>query len=81
MLKERWLDMAEDEKSGWRECAEWDKKRYAHELAIFEKGSSRKAPKDSSSDDEMEESNAAQTVHVPKKRKLSVASPVPKKTK
>lgn len=37
ILKARWLELGEDERVLWRSWASWDKKRYAHELSIYEK--------------------------------------------
>lgn len=37
ILRERWLELAEEERQVWRVWASWDKKRYARDLAIYEK--------------------------------------------
>lgn len=58
LLKEQWLGLSEQAKEVWREWAEWDKKRYARDLAVFE----GRLPRRSSIED---------NVHVPKKRKSS----------
>jgi hypothetical protein len=79
ILKQRWIDMPEDEKQVWREWAEWDKKRFAHEMAIFENGNG--PPKETEQTSDEIEHNAVQ-VHIPKKKRKSSAaqeSTIPKK--
>jgi uncharacterized protein YdaU (DUF1376 family) len=68
ILKERWMELSEDDKEFWRQLSEWDKKRYARDLAIYEKA----------------KDDAVDTAHVPKKRKSSEvrdAKNIPKKRK
>jgi hypothetical protein len=70
--------MPEDEKQVWREWADWDKKRFAHEMAIFEKGPPEETEE---TPDEIEQHNTVQ-VHIPKKKRKSSAaeeSTIPKK--
>jgi hypothetical protein len=79
ILKQRWIDMPEDEKQVWREWAEWDKKRFTHEMAIFENG----PPKETEQTPDEIEDNTVQ-VHIPKKKRKSSAtqeSAIPKKRK
>ena len=65
MLKDGWLGLAEEEKDTFRAWTEWDKKRYARDLAVFQ--SRRDGHADAAAapakDDGMKE------IHVPKKRK------------
>lgn len=74
--------MSDDDKTVWREWAYWDKKRFAHETALFEKSAADKEHKDSVVTNDSPD-NATQLVHVPKKRRSSDtgASPIPKKRK
>jgi hypothetical protein len=72
--------MPEDEKQVWREWAEWDKKRFAHEMAIFENG----PPEETEEPSDEIEHNAVSQVHIPKKKRKSSAaqeSTIPKKRK
>lgn len=71
ILRERWVELDNDNKKVWRRWASWDKKRYERDLAIFE---SKTQPKRKDSDDAppvitngVEDDN----LHVPKKRKLA----------
>jgi len=36
ILKEKWQDLSEIEKGTYRDWCEWDKKRYARDMEIFE---------------------------------------------
>jgi hypothetical protein len=78
LLKEGWLELPEDEKDTFRGWTEWDKKRYARDLAIFESRriENEDVPVDADEDD-------MKAVHVPKKRKSPAGndSAVPKKKK
>lgn len=78
LLKERWSHLTDDDKVIFREWTEWDKKRYAHDLAIFQN-------RRSGDDDDVEAvEDDMQEVHIPKKRKnTDTIDPVsiPKKTK
>jgi hypothetical protein len=69
ILKESWLDMPEGEKEAFRLWTEWDKKRFAHEEAIFtrqraaaleEEDMEEKPPKEDGTED----------FHVPRKKKM-----------
>jgi hypothetical protein len=75
-LKERWLELEDDEKDTWRIWSEWDKKRFERDLRTFEKRKKKKKPK-------IEEDIASvDGQHVPKKRKMSTDGlSVPKKSK
>lgn len=64
ILKERWLKLSDDDKVSFREWTEWDKKRYAHELLVFQN-------KRSSADEEIAVEDDMQQIHVPKKRKIA----------
>ena len=64
ILKERWLALQDDEKSTWRSWAEWDKKRYERDLAIYSKASESGGGKRKSKDVEPMKDN----LHVPKKK-------------
>lgn len=64
------MELSDDDKEIWRQWADWDKKRYARDVAIHEKRRHQ--------DDAVDES------HVPKKRKSSSSkdtSSIPKKRK
>jgi hypothetical protein len=78
-LKERWLELTDDKKVIFREWTEWDKKRHAHELAIFQ---SRRAEDEDAIEGAAEDD--MQAIHIPKKRKQigdSCHSTIPKKQK
>jgi hypothetical protein len=64
LLKEGWLKLPEDEKDIYREWTEWDKKRYARDVAIFE-GLHQSKKSDAAEVD----TDDMKAVHVPKKRK------------
>jgi hypothetical protein len=64
LLKEGWLNLPESEKDVYREWTEWDKKRYARDLAIYE-GLHRTSKGDAADVD----TDDMKAVHVPKKRK------------
>ena len=78
-LRELWLGLKDDEKQLRRDWGAWDKKRYARDLAIYEKvqQNSSTAP----------EALAAEESPVPKKKRPSTAdgdsalAHVPKKKK
>jgi hypothetical protein len=77
LLKERWVDLADEEKAHWRAWAEWDKKRHAHELVIFQNRRSEDLETEAYAD---YEEDVTQNFHVPKKRKsTAVSSSIPKK--
>uniref|UniRef100_A0A7S2V7T2 Chromatin-remodeling complex ATPase chain n=1 Tax=Entomoneis paludosa TaxID=265537 RepID=A0A7S2V7T2_9STRA len=70
ILKDRWLDMSEDEKEVFRRMSDWDKKRFEHEEKIFKE---RSANAMENEEDEEEQEPVAddgtQALHVPKKKK------------
>lgn len=78
VLKKRWLELTDDEKTIYREWTEWDKKRYEHELLIFQN-------RRSGDEDVLEiavEDDMPQ-IHVPKKRKPTIdldSGTIPKKS-
>ena len=80
LLKEGWQDLAEDDKATFRGWTEWDKKRYARDLAIFER-QKEDDPKGATAAEE----NYDDGLHVPKKRKKNVEDTdtlsIPKKRK
>ena len=65
ILRERWVELDDDNKQVWRKWASWDKKRYERDLAIYEgkSGKAGDAPKANGDKDD--------SMHVPKKRKSS----------
>jgi len=80
MLKDRWLELSDEEKTVWREWTEWDKKRYSRDLYIFE---NRRSEDDSALPQDTDD---MKSIHVPKKRKVPLESSseltaVPKKKK
>jgi hypothetical protein len=69
ILKARWLELSDDEKTTFREWTEWDKKRYSHELRIFRsQRSGAESALDFAAEDDMPE------IHIPKKRKPTIES-------
>lgn len=67
LLRERWLDLPDEEKQSWRVWASWDKKRYARDLAVYEarQGGGKKRAKSPGRDDG--------TPQIPKKKKKKTA--------
>ncbi len=63
ILRERWLDLGDEDKETWRIWAVWDKKRYTRDLAIYESvhNSYGAGGEDKISEDGL-------NLHVPKKR-------------
>lgn len=57
LLKDRWTDLSEDDKTVWREWTEWDKQRYLRDLQVFDRWKDKQ--------DDMK------AIHIPKKRKGS----------
>ena len=82
LLKDGWLKLPEDKKDEFREWTEWDKKRYARDVEIFESSKSDERDDD---DEDMEVSNDdKKSDHIPKKRKKSNVeddSNIPRKKK
>jgi len=73
--------LSKEDKQTWKAWEQWDAKRYAHHLDIY-----NKAQEDSKEDvaTELSESEAdtSQILHVPKKRKsFSTAESIPKKSR
>lgn len=77
-MKEGWLALPEEKKEEFRIWTEWDKKRYARDLIIFE--NRKAADMETSSQGEDDDMKA---VHVPKKRKTKPEDTlsIPKKKK
>jgi hypothetical protein len=73
ILRERWLDLQDDEKQTWRTWATWDKKRYERDLAIYESEQSNGGKgdvDDANADAEQRDSAGDEAfAHVPKKKK------------
>jgi hypothetical protein len=62
ILRERWLDLSDEEKRTWRVWAAWDQKRFARDQFIYEKAQqTAENPAPLASDE----------IHVPKKRLVS----------
>ena len=77
ILRERWLDLSDEEKETWRIWANWDKKRYARDLSIYESTRANGRGEDLISDN-------AQDLQVPKKRQSAgedAFAHIPKKKK
>lgn len=71
ILRERWVDLDDEDKTVWRQWASWDKKRYERDLAIYEENNPRgfeTKPKTNGAKDD--------SSHMPKKRKSSGATEV-----
>ena len=84
ILKERWMDMSEEEKDHYRRWTEWDKKRYAHEQAIFDRRRSELLQGDDdddamSYDEAPAEVDGTESLHVPKKKRSKSADAIPRK--
>jgi len=83
LLKDGWLSLPEAEKETFRAWTEWDKKRHARDLTVFQSrrdGHEDAAGAASAEDDDMK------AIHVPKKRKKQAgvgagAATIPKKRK
>lgn len=75
ILKERWMDMSEDEKDYYRRWTDWDKKRFAHEQAVFDKRRTELlqggAEDDVMMNDEAAPADGTESLHVPKKKRPS----------
>jgi len=79
ILRERWLELPDEEKRTWRAWAAWDLKRFTRDQSIFEKAQQESAsPGHAASSD----------IHIPKKRQVSAGGDgdaalahVPKKKK
>jgi hypothetical protein len=76
LLKDGWVELPEDDKEVYRVWTEWDKKRYARDLAIYDRQQAEKEDKPMDDDD-------LKAVHIPKKRKTETSNEmsIPKKTK
>jgi len=79
LLKEGWIDLPDEEKETFRAWTEWDKKRHARDLALFQsRRDGHNETADAAEDDDMK------AIHVPKKRKSQSSGGtmgVPKKKK
>lgn len=77
ILRDRWIELLDEDKLTWRQWAAWDKKRHARDVAIYEKKEgSQNEDLAASEDERMKE------VHVPKKRSAgegSALAHIPKK--
>ena len=75
LLKERWLGLSEEKKDCFRRWTEWDKKRFAHQQAIFERRRSELmqggdyVDEDPMEDDGVAHVDGTESLHVPKKKK------------
>lgn len=67
ILKERWLDLPDEEKETWRIWANWDKKRYARDLSIYENAQQSNGHKAAGARGKELKSNDELNLHVPKK--------------
>ena len=82
ILKERWLGLSEDDKDVHRRWADWDRKRYAHELAIFDRRRSellQNGAEGTAMDEESGEPDGTEALHVPKKKRSKEGDAVPRK--
>ncbi|CAJ1954328.1 unnamed protein product [Cylindrotheca closterium] len=79
ILREKWMNLPDEEKLSWRKWATWDKKRFARDMDIHESKKKNGTPK---ADDENSESISAEhdlqvtkkkipSLHVPKKKRLT----------
>jgi SWI/SNF-related matrix-associated actin-dependent regulator of chromatin subfamily A member 5 len=67
ILRERWLELPDEEKQTWRRWAAWEKKRYARDLSIYEKAQESQNERLTPVPDE----ETMKEIHVPKKRPAS----------
>jgi SLIDE len=64
ILRERWVDLDNEDKTVWRQWASWDKKRFERDLAIYEEQNPRSFETLPTSNGDKDDS-----LHLPKKRK------------
>jgi hypothetical protein len=69
LLKEGWLKLSEERKDEFREWTDWDKKRYARDLEIYEKSKAEEQQDDDTNI--VVDNDDIKTIHIPKKRKQS----------
>ena len=86
ILREKWYALTKEDKQTWKEWEQWDAKRYAYHLAIYDKA--RAARSGTSEDDATSpkpSNTSADDLHVPKKRKVQdtkiETTHIPKKVK
>jgi hypothetical protein len=75
LLKEGWQDLPGEEKETFRQWTEWDRKRHAREMEIFEdrRHGGESPPAADVEEDDMKD------VHVPKKQKAGNGGEIPRK--
>ena len=84
LLKDGWLKLPEDKKDEFREWTEWDKKRYARDVEMYEKAKIDEQDNTDDADIDVSNDDINNTVHIPKKRKQSSGednSIIPRKKK
>ena len=69
ILRERWVELEDEDKHVWRRWASWDKKRYERDLAIYEEKNSPKRKESEDSQPPKTNGDNDDSLHVPKKRK------------
>lgn len=75
ILRERWVEISDEEKQTWRIWANWDKKRYARDMAVYESAQSNEGKGGSETDDGQEldipkkRESIGNEVHIPKKKR------------
>ena len=87
ILRDRWLELQDEEKEVWRKWASWDKKRYKRDLEIYSSKNNESQTHDAPREDGSE--STMQAVHVPKKRPSATEqadsgspfTPIPKKSR
>jgi len=72
-LKERWLEMSEDEKEEFRRMSDWDRERFNHEHKVFDKAQAARIDEEEDQEEEGDEEappdDGTQSLHVPKKKR------------
>lgn len=85
ILREKWYSLSKEEKQKWKEWEQWDAKRHAHQLAIYNTAQTAHVDDgDASSEPTKSADDSLSALHVPKKRKVEDkldAVHIPKKVK
>ena len=66
ILRDRWLELQDEDKEVWRKWALWHKKRYKRDLDIYSAKNDESHTRDTPREEDKEVTTTA--VHVPKKR-------------
>ena len=88
ILRDKWLELEDEEKEVWRKWALWHKKRYRRDLEIYTAKNNENQSHDAPPQEDDNDS-ARKGVHVPKKRHSTTEeadggspfTPIPKKSR